>query len=194
MYLCIYVSPLKGWLWSYCKFSLLPKPWQPSDDQVLMDVLDKSCSYHCSWSSLITLSLDRSGSDAKPKLYCWFFLKVFRWTWNWGFLGWSSLFIPCQSRLDQGCTVVLARDVVEQRMSHQRLRPISPCFHYFLPGNRPISPWFSGWNPICVRGLARDVVERRMSHLWISPCFWDWSLSFLSLFLFLLLEGIEQHC
>ncbi len=38
----------------------------------------------------------------------------------------------------------------------------------------------------------RDVVERRMSHLWISPCFWDWGLSYLSLCL--LLEGIEQYC
>jgi hypothetical protein len=27
---------------------------------------------------LITLSLDRSGADIEPKLYCWFFLKVFR--------------------------------------------------------------------------------------------------------------------
>jgi hypothetical protein len=44
---------------------------------------------------------------------------------------------------------VLARDVVEQRMSHQRL---------FLPGNRSNSPWLSWLEPICVRGLARESV------------------------------------
>jgi hypothetical protein len=43
-------------------------------------------------------------------------------------------------------------------MSHLRLRPISPCFHYVFPDNRPTSPWFSGWNPFCIRGLVRGRV------------------------------------
>ncbi len=176
-------------------------------DQILMLVFDKSCSYRWSWSSFITLSLDRSGSDTEPKLYCASAWWVFRWSWNWRLLGWSSQFIPFQSRSDQRCSSELSQGLVEERMSHQRLMPISPCFHYFLPGNRPISPCLSVWNPICIRRLVRkvllfrDVVERRMSYqrvywtlLWISPCFWDWSLSFLSLFLLLMLERIEQYC
>ncbi len=188
------VSPLKGWLWSYCKFSLLPKPWQPSDDQVLMDVLDKSCSYCWSWSSLITLSLDRSSSDAEPKLYLWFFLKVCRWTWNWGFLGWSSLFIPCHSRLDQGWTVVQgfgqgcswAEDKSsEAEANFTMLSLLSPWqqthFTMVLWLESNLCQGFSQGK--CF--LSRDVVENRMSHLWISPCFWDWSISFLSLFLLL---------
>ncbi len=47
-------SPLKGWLWSYYKFFLLPKPSKPSVDQILMKVFDKSFSYRQSWSSFMT--------------------------------------------------------------------------------------------------------------------------------------------
>jgi hypothetical protein len=62
---------------------------------------------------------------------------------------------------------VLARDVVEQR-----LRPISPCFHYFFIGNRSISPWLSWLETNLRQGLGqgkcflfRGVVEIRISHL-----------------------------
>ncbi len=70
----------------------------------------------------------------------------------------------------------------------------TPFHHASLSGIQFASGAKSG---MCL--FFRDVVERRMSHqrvywtlLWISPCFKDWSLSFLSLFVLLLLEGIEQ--
>jgi hypothetical protein len=50
----------------------------------------------------------------------------------------------------------LARDVVEQRMSHQRLEPLSPCSLPSLLGNNPFPLGLLNGNPICVRGLARE--------------------------------------
>jgi hypothetical protein len=50
----------------------------------------------------------------------------------------------------------LARDVVEQRMSQQRLEPLSPCSLPFLLGYNPFPLGLLNGNPICVRDLARE--------------------------------------
>ncbi len=50
----------------------------------------------------------------------------------------------------------MARDVVEQRMSHHRLEPLSPCSLLSLLGNNPFPLSLLNGNPICVRSLAGE--------------------------------------
>ncbi len=75
-------------------------------------------------------SLDRSSSDVEPSSTEG---SSWRYSGEPG-TGWSSPFITPWSGM---WFRVLARDVVEQWMSHQRLEPLPPCSFHFFPGNNP---------------------------------------------------------
>jgi hypothetical protein len=51
-------------------------------------------SYHWDWTSYVTVFTGQEQLRYWAKLYWRFSLKVFRWTSNWGFMGWSSTYIP----------------------------------------------------------------------------------------------------
>ncbi len=51
-------------------------------------------SYQWDWTSYVTVFTGQEQLRYWTKLYWRFFLKVFRWTWNWGFMCWSSTYIP----------------------------------------------------------------------------------------------------
>ncbi len=51
-------------------------------------------SYQWDWTSYVTVFTGQEQLRYWAKLYWRFFLKVFRWTWNWEFMGWSSTYIP----------------------------------------------------------------------------------------------------
>jgi hypothetical protein len=132
-------------------------------------------SYQWDWTSYITVFTGQERLRCWAKLYWRFFLKVFRWTWNWGFLGWSSTYIPPLFRgvvqgFGQGCS--WAGD--ESSVAGATFTMLSSSF--LATGCIPLEllmeiQYASGAWPEKSRFILRDVSWTRMSHHWVSPCF-----------------------